>query len=118
MASEQAIVGISMLALGFLWYSNELVKRGNMLWGQAFQMFSFMFMLVDFTVMVQMFRAESLFDMEDLVFQSLWTIVWYLMWILLGLWFFDMIVKFMLSLRKPKETERIERIGGIEHGAT
>jgi len=117
MAAEQAIVGISMLAIGFLWYSNELTKRGNALWGQAFQMISFMFMLVDFTVMVQMFRAEALFDMEDLVFQSLWTIVWILMWVLLGLWFFDLIIKFAKSLGKPKETERVERIGGNSYGA-
>jgi len=117
MASEQAIVGISMLALGFLWYSNELTKRGNMLWGQAFQMISFMFMLVDFTVMVQIFRTESLFDMEDLVFQSLWTIIWWVMWILVGLWFFDLVIKYVTTLRKPHENEKINRIGGNQYGA-
>ena len=118
MASEQVIVGISMLAVALLWYSNELVKRGNMLWGQAFQLFSFLFMIVDFTVMQEFLQAESFFDLQDLVFMSLFNIIWYVMWILLGLWFFDLILKFMTSLRKPHEAEKVERIGGIEHGAT
>lgn len=116
MASEQAIVGISLLAVAFLWYSNELVKRGNLLWAQAFQMFSFMFMLVDFTVMVQIFRSESFFEMENLVFQSLWQLIWIVMWVLLGLWMFDLCVKFVGSLGKPRENEKIERIGGNRYG--
>ena len=117
MASEQAIIGISMLAVSFLWYSNELVKRGNMLWGQAFQMFSFMFMIVDFTVMIEIFRSESLFDMEDLVFNGMLMVVWYVMWFLLVLWAYDLIVKYLMSLKKPKETEKIDRIGGNSYGA-
>lgn len=116
MAAEQAIVGISMLAVAFLWYSNELRKGGDALWSQAFQTIAFLFMLVDFTVMVQMFRAEALFDMEDLVFISLFNIIWWVMFVLLGLWFFTLVVNMMKTLRNPDKLESIKHVGRNQYG--
>lgn len=111
MASEQAILGIGLIAVGFLWYSNELVKRGSDMWGKAFQIISFLFILVDLTIMGQIFRTEALFQMEDLVVGAPFWIVTTLIWVLTGLWVFGFAFGLLEGLRKPK-MEKVDRIGG------
>jgi hypothetical protein len=112
MAAEAAIVGISILAASFLWYANELQTRNSFLWGQFFQILSFLFMMVDAIVMVQMFRAESLFDMEDLVFFGIFYLILATLTLVLMLWTWNLVMTFLKTLK----TRKLQTAKGIGSG--
>lgn len=110
MASEQTVVAIGMFAVAFLWYSNELNLKGSYLWGQAFQIFCFLFMIADFTVMGQMFRADTYYDLEDLVLNGTMTLIVWLMWALTFTWVGSLILNIVTNLKNP-ELENANSIG-------
>lgn len=112
MASEQVPLGITLIALGFLWYSNEMNKKGNAIWAQAFQAVAFVFILADFSIMTILLRADGFYDHEDLIGVSLFQIVFWLMWILLGFWLFGLFLNLLKHLRQPSALEKPERIEG------
>ena len=115
MASEYAMVAIAIFGAAFLWYSNELRKENSLLWAQAFQTLSFLFMLVDFTIMSQFFLTEGLYDMQDLVMGGLWYTVFIFMWAIVLFWIVSLILAFITTLRKPK-LEKVEQVGGNRFG--
>jgi len=115
MAAEAAIVGISIISVGFLWYANELQTRNSFLWGQFFQIVSFLFMMVDAIVMMQMFRAEALFDMEDLIFFGLFYVILATLLFVLMLWTWNLAMTFLKSL-KNKKLQTAETIGSGGYG--
>ena len=115
MASEFTVVAIAIFAASFLWYSNELRKSNSLLWAQAFQTMSFLFMLADFTVMTMLFRADAFFDLEDLMMSGLWYVTFTFMWVLVFFWIVSLVFGFLGTLRKPK-LESIDKVGGNRYG--
>jgi hypothetical protein len=111
MASEQTVIAIAMFAVSFLWYSNELNKRDSYLWGQAFQVFSFLFMICTFTICGQMFTADGYFDLTDLVLGGLLTLITWLMWALVLTWIGSLIINIALSMKNRDTMESASSIG-------
>jgi len=110
MASEQTVVAIALFAVSFLWYSNELNKKGAYLWGQAFQVFCFLFMIANFTIMSQLFRSDGLFEMEDVVLNGLMTLITWVMWALVFTWTASLVLNVVSSIRE-KNLESADSIG-------
>lgn len=115
MASEYTVVAIAIMGVAFLWYSNECTKRGSLLWGQAFQTLAFLFFLVDFTVMAMLFRADTYFDLEDLVMAGLFYVTFIFMWVLVMFWIVSFVLNLLSTLKKPK-LESINKTGGNNYG--
>jgi hypothetical protein len=116
MAAEQTVIGIALFAVAFLWYSNECVKRGSLLWGQAFQVLAFLLILADFPIMAQLMKAEGYFDIEDLLMEGLWYVVFIFMWVLVLFWIVSFVLNLLGTLRKPK-FEKADQVGGNKYGS-
>lgn len=111
MASEVAITAIALMGLGFLWYSNEVTKRTGALWGNFFFVLACLFFLADFGVMDIYFQSEGLYDQQDLVSSGLFTVVFYTMFVIVFLWFVNLILTYVQSLQKKGDSERVEKVG-------
>jgi len=115
MASEYTPVALAIIGVAFLWYSNELTKRNSFLWAQAFQIISFLFILANFGVMNQLYRADTYYDLEDLITVSLFSMIFWVMWIIMLLWILSIFISFLSGLGNPKR-KNIKKLGGNEYG--